>query len=346
MSPSQETVFGLARNDVPVDIPSREGDMSATRPVSILVILFASALLASPSDLIGTVQDGTSPIIDAKGRRIGARPSSFDRIVSLVPSATDLLVSIGATDRLIGRTSYDSAPAVIELPSVGEPLTPALERMVELDPDLVIAWRELAGRPRGSRMEALFPAVYYARTTDLGGVRRLLDDLGRILGRPAAADSLRRVIDCQLDSVYHAVRGDTPVRAAYLVWPDPPTAAGPGSYVDSLLHRAGGRNVFSGTESQWPRVSLESLVAADPEVLVLGEIESGSPGWEAVSERPGWRSLAAVQSGRIRVVSSDLFHRPGPEVGRAAAVLARHLHPGTAIPDLSTCVPPPETTGG
>lgn len=320
--------------------------MSATRPVSILVALLAIGLLAPPSALTSSVQDRTGPIVDARGRQIEALPSSFDRIVSLVPSATDLLVAMGATDRLVGRTSYDSAPGVIDRPSVGQPLTPSLERMIELGPDLVIAWRELAGRPRGSRMEALFPSVYYARTTDLDGVRRLLEDLGRMLGRPGAADSLRRVIACQLDTVRGAVRATTPVRAAYLVWPDPPRAAGPGSFLDSLLHLAGGRNVFSSAGSQWPRVSLEALVAKNPDVLVLGGIGSRAPGWQAVSERPGWRSLAAVQSGRIHEVPSDLFHRPGPRVGRAAAALARYLHPAATIPDLSTCVPPPETNAG
>lgn len=294
----------------------------------------ARALQQTPDRTRASGGTPSPGVVDATGRHVGLEAGPFRRVVSLVPSATDLIVALGAAGRLAGRTRYDTAAAVRALPSVGEPLEPSLERIVEIRPDLIIAWP----RGRARQLDDLGASVYFARSSSLGDVQRLLRDLGPLLGRPGTADSLRRVLDCQLRQVRRATARRPRRRVAYLVWSDPLFAAGPGSYLDSLIHVAGGRNVFADAPGPWPKVGLESLVYADPEVMLLG---SSEPIWDVLRSRSAWRAVEAVESGRVHQVASDIFHRPGPRLGRAASALARLLHPGADIPDPADCAPPP-----
>ena len=273
---------------------------------------------------------------DALGRPVTleAAPS---RIVSLVPSATALVVEMGAADRLAGRTRYDTASALRDLPSVGEPLTPSLEVLVELEPDLVLAWGDL--RPRGLErtLGELGIPVYFARVSGLEDLWGTLADLGALLGRRAAADSLQRRLRCELAVVRTSVAGRPPRTTAFLVWPDPPTAAGPGSYIDALLEAAGGHNVFGGEGPRWLDIGLETLVARNPEVLVLSGDAVTPAGLAELLGRPGWRSMRAVREGRVFRASDALFHRPGPRLGEAARTLAGFLHPEEDVAAPTRC---------
>lgn len=312
------------------------GRVSLAAAASLAVAFAALAVPARPLK----AQPGTDAVTDALGRDVGLEDAPYGRIVSLVPSVTDLLVALGAAERLVGRTRYDTGAEVRDLPSVGGPLTPGLERLVGLRPELVIAWPDARERGAGARLEELGPAVYFAESSSVGSVDRLLRDLGALVGRRAAADSLRRVLACQLRAVARAVEDRPPVRAAHLIWPDPLFAAGAGSYLDSLMRVAGGRNALGDAPGAWPRVSLEVLVAARPEVILLGGGADHGV-WTALRERPAWRGLEAARAGRVHPVPPELFHRPGPELGRAATLLARRLHPGVEVPDPEACVPPP-----
>lgn len=302
-----------------------------------LAVIVVPLLLAHPL----SAQRPASAVTDGLGREVELRELPVRRVVSLVPSATDLLVRLGGTDHLVGRTRYDSARAVRDVADVGEPLMPSLEMLVRLRPDLVIAWPDVRRRGRGARLEKLVPAVYFVETSSVADVDELIGDLGALLGLEEAADSLRRALECQLDEVVRAVAGRPTVSVVHLVWPDPLFVAGPGSYLDSLMHVAGGRNAFGDAASPWPQVSLEALISASPDVVLLGG-EAGTEVWGTLTDRSAWRSLEAAREERVHRLSPDLFHRPGPDLGRAASRLARLLHPDVDLPDPGVCVPGPD----
>ncbi|HKK08604.1 MAG TPA: ABC transporter substrate-binding protein, partial [Gemmatimonadota bacterium] len=149
--------------------------------------------------------------------------------------------------------------------------------------------------------------------------------LGVLVGRPEAADSLARRIRCRLDAVA-GVTGGSPVRSVYVdVWEDPPYTVGAGSFLDSLVTLAGGRNVFGDLPAPSPRVSIEAIAARDPD-LVLVPLTPGS-GRTPPEARPAWDAVPAVADGRLRTVDGDLVDRLGPRVPEAAAAVARALHP-------------------
>ena len=299
---------------------------STVRLASTLLVAGAAVLAAPAAGTAGP--DGpadTLTVRDDAGRVVRfAEPPR--RIVSLVPALTELLFALDEGERLVGRTRYGVHPrAAREVPSVGEGVRPSLEPIVARSPDAVLLFDGVGNRRVLERLEALGVPVVAVRHDGFDDLARNLDRLGRLTGRERHAEALMARIRCELEAVAALAGEEERVDVYYEVWGDPPVTVGAGSYLDSLLSVAGGRNVFGDVEAPSPTVGLESIVARAPDVIVRAEArERGAP---PPAERPGWDALEAVRRERVRTVDADLLHRLGPRVGRAAAELARTLHP-------------------
>lgn len=280
-------------------------------------VLAASCGPAEPSS--GTAVSVT----DDAGRVVGlAAPAS--RVFSALPSLTESVAALDA-EVLVARTRFDRAPALAHLPSLGEALRPNLEALARLRPELVIVWMDGGQQSVAERVEALGVPVYRADVQTVDDVRSHLRRLGVLLDRRERAGLLVDSLDRALRQVSEAVAGREPVDVYYSVWHDPPQTTGPGTFIDQIIERAGGRNVFGDAPGSWPRVSLEEIVRRDPDVLVVAHQEGGSAEAPWI-HGPGWRELSAVRRGRYLVVDADLFNRPGPRLAEAARTLARFLH--------------------
>lgn len=248
---------------------------------------------------------------DATGtRHTFRRPPS--RIVSLVPSVSETLHLLGAGHLLVGRTEYDTASYLTHLPSVGGGLHPSLERLVSLEPDVVIRFAGGSDGTTPKRLEDLGIPHFSVRPDGIGDIREIIRTLGVLTRRTRDADSLLSVMDRELEEIRARVRGLPRRRVAYVLGGDPPWVAGPETYINDLIHLAGGDNVFHDLDALYGPVSTEELVVRDMDLLLIPE--GGETGFE----------LPDVQ---VREVSPDL-EIPGPHVARAARELARILHPG------------------
>lgn len=250
-----------------------------------------------------------------------------DRVVSLIPAATEILFAVGAGDRVVGRTRYGTHPeAARGVPSVGEGMRPSAEAVLSRRPDAVVVYAGRGNRGSIRRFEQLgIPVLAVAHNTIpelIANIRRL----GLLTGRESAADSLARSIRERLARVAEVVRGQRPVSVYYDVWSDPPRTIGAGSYLDSLIALAGGRNVFGDQSGPSPRVGLESVAERAPDVILFPR-GAGSEERAPPADRPGWESVGAVRRGAVRRVDGELLHRLGPRLGEAAAHLAATLHP-------------------
>ncbi len=264
-------------------------------------------------------------VVDADGRVVRlARPAQ--RIVSLVPAQTDAVIALGAADRLLARTRFDADPAIARLPVIDDALTPSVEWLAEQRPDLVFAWPDRLSRSVVTRIVELGIPVYASASESLDDVRRGLRDLGVLLGLEAAAEALVAGLDATIDSVRASHSGQSRPRVLYLIGLDPPMAAGPGSFVHELIDIAGGVNVLGDAAGLWPPVSLEEILVREPDVIVIAvERQDGPALLQRLRERPGWRSLAAVRTGRVHIVDAGLFNRPGPSLVLAMRALAAAL---------------------
>lgn len=308
--------------------------MSPPRRSSLaLAIAVASSLAACGTErpaggaaAVATDSSGPLEVVDDGGHAVRlAAPAR--RVVSLVPSGTDILVALGAVDRLVGRTRYDTGPEVAAVPSVGGGLDPSVEALVALRPDLVLLWESEQRTPLRGQLEAAGVATFAMRTTDTADAYAAIDRLGRLLGRPAEAARIAQAAREELDLVRRSVAGVEPRRVLYVVGVSPPMTAGPDTFVGQLLAIAGARSVFDDVAEPWPTVAVEEIVRRDPDVVVLPVGAESADPTATLRAAAGWRELAAVREGRVVTIPAELVNRPGPGMGRAARMLRDALHP-------------------
>jgi len=277
---------------------------------------------ASSSAAISAVDDAGQPLRMAAPAR---------HIVSLIPSATETLLAIGAGDRLAGRTDFDTGPGLDSVPSVGGGMDPSLEALAALKPDLVLGWKSANDHGLRDRLRALgipFFAVHAEDTTD---VYRTIRNLGVLTARTRAADSLSASLRRELVALHASVEGRGTPSVFFLVWNDPPMTAGPETFISQMLGVAGGANVFGDQAQLWPNVSMEEIVRRDPDWLVLPQGEKGGAHDVAqLRAATGWRELRAMKTGRTLTLPADLVNRPGPRMAQAARRLRDGLPPELA----------------
>ena len=274
-------------------------------------------------------------MVDDRGR--AHDPSApRTRIVSLIPAVTETLVAIGGADLLVARTRYDEDPVLADLPSVGGGIDPSLEFLAQLDPDLVVLWASGAsGVLLEDRLGEIGLNWYAAAIQTVDDFRRHARNLGQLVGRSAAADSVIARAERDIEAAARSWSGQDPVEVVYVVQPEPPMTVGPGTFLDSVLGAAGAVNAFGDIVGSWPLVSMEEVVRRNPDYVIVPvqgygvpEVppEYSDPSFERLRSRPGWAAVPAVSAGRVISVDGSLFGRPGPRMGEAALYLATRLH--------------------
>jgi iron complex transport system substrate-binding protein len=247
------------------------------------------------------------------------------RIVSIGPSNTEFLYALGAGPQVVGVDDFSNEPAATKSVDKVGGVKVNLEKVVSLRPDLVVSVKLSDGTVE--RLGSAGLSVLVVDPQGLGDVARTAILLGRAVG--GDGERLAASIDATLQQVRSRTAGAARPRVFHEVDasdPAKPFTAGPGSYIHDLIEIAGGTNVAARAGSAYPQLSLEEVVRADPEVIVLGDADYGvSP--EQVAARPGWSGLSAVKSRKVFGVSGDLVSRPGPRVGDAALAYAKLVHP-------------------
>lgn len=295
----------------------------------LVVLLAGCAEGDSPRARAG----GEQPLVvsDDAGRSITLeRPAR--RILSLIPAQTEVIRRLAGASVLVGRTVWDDHPALAHLPSTANGLSPSVEWITSLRPDLVVAWPDQASRSVITRLEGLGIPVYASSVQTLADIDTMIARLGLLLDRTAAADSLRAAVHAELEGVRARVTGRAEPRVLYAVSIDPPMAVSNATYLGELITLAGGRNIFGDLHTLWPQVSLEEIVRRQPEVIIRPVEHAGEDVLAALRRRPGWRDLPAVRAGRVHAVDVNLLNRPGVRIGEAAEVLARAIHPDAFPP--------------
>src|SRR5438270_3595040 len=262
--------------------------------------------------------DGRFAVGDDAGRRVSlAAPPR--RIVSLLPSFTEILFAVGAGDRLVGRTAWcDYPPAALAVPSVGGGLPPSVEAVAARRPDLVLLYRSGPNVTAAEQLERLgirTVLVDLNRLEELGPAARRI---GALTGHSRAADSLAHV----MDSLASQPPAPGTQSLVFIVWDNPPIVIGAGSYLDRLAALAGARNVFHDLSSPSAQVSIETIAARDPDFVALLSDSALPPGY---ASRPEWRVVRAVRARRFLFLPGQLFGRPGPRVAQAVRELRRRL---------------------
>lgn len=310
----------------------RRGRMTARQLAVWWVAWLAVACLVATAAGPGLAASGFPVTLsDDLGRRVSlAGPPQ--RVVSLLPSNTEILFAVGAGPQVVGVTDFcDYPPQVRGLARVGGivPGSLSLERVVSLAPDLVLSGGRLQ-QPVIEALERLGIPVFALEPRTIEGVYDNIRRVGRLTGHVEQAEAVVQAMQRRLEAVRRAVADLAPqqrVRVFYEVWDNPLMTAGPGTFIGQLIELAGGINVFGDLRQDWPQVSLEELVRRNPDVI-LGPATRGSAlVLDELRRRPGWQDLRAVQSGRVHLLEDNLVSRPGPRLVEGLEQVARALYP-------------------
>ncbi len=309
-------------------------------PVAILLSACAPSAVNTPQPQAAAettqptgVQTQPAPIAltDGLGRQVKLE-SPARRVVSLAPSNTEILFAIGAGPQVVGRDDLSDYPdEVAGIQSVGGSMGNfSTEAIVALKPDLVLA-AEINTPELVKTLEGLGLTVYYlSNPTTLDGMYANLETVAKLTGHVDETSTLIQSLKARVTAVDTKLAGisEKPTVFYELDATDAskPYTAGPGTFIDLLIQRAGGTNVASTLKDQYPQVSLEELVVLDPDVIILSDSAYGETP-DKVAARPGWGTLAAVKNGQVYPFDYHLLSVPGPRLVDGLEQLAKLLHP-------------------
>lgn len=307
----------------------------------LLVLLVLNACAgsqqATPSDAPASASPPAAfpvTLTDDAGREVTLEASP-GRIVSLAPSNTEIVCALDACDRIVGVTDFDDYPAdVADVPKIVVQTQVDLERLVAAEPDLVLAaGNEFTPSSVIEQIDGLGIPILVLYPESLAEVYADIELVAEALDRRADADRLVEDLRTRVAAVEAAVDGADAPRTLYEVFHSGGVTytAGEGSFLASLLELAGADPVTGDAEGV---LEAEELVAADPELILLGtasyDSTIGTPeaALEVLRARPGWSELTAVRDGNVIPYLEDIVTtRPGPRIVDGLEALARAIHP-------------------
>jgi len=282
-------------------------------------------------------QSSSLTLVDDEGFQT-TLTSTPQRIVSLAPSCTQILYAIGVGDKVVGVTTYDNYPynfaawaAAGNITIDGGYGTPNMEAVASLRPDLILTDNINDGNNLAS-LRALGYKVIVFNPTSIAGIYQDIALAGRATGAESQANAVIANITSKIDSITATIAAaniTTPMNVFYEVWTPPMMTAGSGTWINDVISKAGGVNIFA-DQAAYPTVSSETIVARNPDAIFLPTEMGQSPFYGSVAQveaTQGWNTISAVQHNRVYVIDGDLFAEASPRVADCVYAVASCLYP-------------------
>ncbi|MFC0250800.1 cobalamin-binding protein [Massilia consociata] len=262
-------------------------------------------------------------VVDDAGRRVTVGQPA-QRVISMAPHATELLFAAGGGARVVGAMNYSDYPeAARKIPLIGSNSQIDMERVLSLKPDLIVVWHTGNTARQIAQLESLGIPVYHTEPRRLGQVADNVERLGQLLGTQASAQAASRAFRARLAGLEARYGKRPPVTVFYQIWDQPLYTLNDGQIASDAIRLCGGRNVFGHLKVVAPVVSIEAVLAADPEAILAGRRhDPANPGlrlWEP------YRNMTAVKRGNLVTVDGELLTRPGPRIIDGTARLCEAL---------------------
>ena len=293
--------------------------------VFVLAMLVLAGCRGAANDNVANSAIPTVPmrvVTDDLGRTVNV-PVKITRIVSLAPNLTENIFAVGAGDRLVGVTTFCNYPEQAkEIAKIGDTMNPNMELIVALKPDIVFVSTASQIEAFMKTLEVNGIAVYVTNPASLDGVLKNLTQLGDIFGTQEQTEKL-------VNDLQRRVAAANPPPAYLLIHPtvfvqiskEPLFTIGKSSFLTEIVARAGGHSVTADIDSAYPKISKETALALNPEIIILSDSEDNR------EPNDVFKSSTAVKNARVYKVNADLLSRPGPRLVDALEQIAKDLHP-------------------
>ena len=260
-------------------------------------------------------------VTDDLGRQVTV-PVKVKRVVSTAPSVTENIFAVGAGDRLVGVTTYCNYPEEAKaIAKIGDTQAPNMETIVALQPDIVFVSTASQIEAFTKTLEQNGIAVYVTNPPDLFGVFKNLRQFGALFGTEERAEKIGEELQDRTTKVEWAAKGRDPVGVFVQISKEPLFTIGKESYLNGLLEIAFASSVTRDVETAYPKLSKETALVLNPDVIIL----SDSPDNQEPNE--AFRNSPAVKNARVYKINADMISRPGPRLVDALEQIAKLLHP-------------------
>jgi iron complex transport system substrate-binding protein len=289
--------------------------------LGLLLILLSWREMASSSSIF----------MDEVGRKV-TFSGPPKRIVSLAPNITEILFALGMDEAIVGVTLNCNYPEKAkEKVPVGSYIRVDFERILSLNPDLVIATGAGNTRDMVNRLERLGILTYVIFPKKFDEVLQSIHHLGQLLHREEKASSIIQEMKERKQKVIEKTKSLPRPRVFLQIGESPMVTVGKGSFADDLIRLAGGENIAGGERQMYPHFGREEVLRRSPEVIIISTMNPKGDYDRMISEWNRWKTIPAVKQGRIHLIHSDLIDRPSPRMIEGLEEMARLIHRGPLL---------------
>jgi iron complex transport system substrate-binding protein len=262
-------------------------------------------------------------VVDDNGAEVRlAGPAK--RIVSLAPNITEVLFHVGAGEQIVGTDEYSNyPPAAKDIQRVSNYAAANYELILALKPDLVIAWQSGNGDKIINPLRKLGIPVFVIETGEIERVPNLFRRFGKLSGQDKIAEQRALEFTERLKKLRTANAKKSPVRTFYQIWDEPLITLNGKHMVSSVIELCGGVNIFADAIPLVPYVNIESVVAADPQVIIAGGSQDEQPHWFKSWQK--WSGISAVIKSQIYLIPADLMQRHSVRILDGAEMMCGYL---------------------
>ncbi len=262
-------------------------------------------------------------VTDMLGREVTI--GATDTIVSLAPSATEILFALGAGDKVVGVDASSNYPeAAQDIEVVGDYNGPDVEKVVALEPDIIFCGNTLQTE-QISNLENLGMTVVATEAVAFEDIPKSIEMMGDILGKQDEAQTVVDNIDAAIAEAEANAPAEAPTVYYAMSYGDMGNwTSGPGSFINTMIEIAGGVPVTQDAEAAWLEYPVEQLVSDDPDIILVSS-DMGSSA-DDIAQVAGYSDLTAVKDGRVYVMQADILSRPGPRIADAILAISEALN--------------------
>ncbi len=243
-----------------------------------------------------------------------------ERIISTSPSNTEILFALGLGDKVVGVTTYcNYPPEAPEKEKIGGFSTVDIEKIISLNPDMVLA-SSITGDENIKKLEDKGITVLIVEPKNIDEILKAIELIGNVTGKENEAKSLTENMLKRINKVKENSKNlkEKP-KVMYVVWHEPLMSAGKNTFANDIIEIAGGENIYSDMEIQYPTISLESVIDRNPDIIIasVGHGDAGNLTYNYVMNEPRLKDVNAVKNKRVYEIDADIMNRPGPRISDA-----------------------------